>query len=352
MSEDNRNLSSRLAMAMKEKGLNQTEFYQRCESCFEEGKKFSPSALRFYLKGQRNPSEEKIHVMAKALGLDEAWLKDGTGDPVWVEEKNDLSEEKVQDLPKHFVSLNFSFNVGRVPPSPVEVPLAPEPEPEREVQAEETAQAADGSAMEGPDLEAPAGEEAADRSPAAIDGINGIDEIDEIDETTLPEMEKQAGVPASTELGASETNAENLTSASAGEQSEIKREKNAEEADQAAIQESDQSQKESQKETYIEAENEAERKTDRLAQEGRKKEMPLKAAKEPPRRPQLENSMILQCDGSSIDITGIGKRCREAWKIEHPGEDQLIRKLNVYVKPEMGKAYWVINGTDTGELDL
>jgi hypothetical protein len=62
--------------------------------------------------------------------------------------------------------------------------------------------------------------------------------------------------------------------------------------------------------------------------------------------------IFVQYAGRESEITRIGQQCMAAWREEHPGKIIAAESCAVYVKPEEGKAYWVINDTDAGAAEL
>ena len=61
-------------------------------------------------------------------------------------------------------------------------------------------------------------------------------------------------------------------------------------------------------------------------------------------------SIVLQFSGEDMPITDLKERCRNAWKQEF-GEGE-IKKLAVYIRPEERKAYWVVNGEQSGVVGI
>ena len=60
--------------------------------------------------------------------------------------------------------------------------------------------------------------------------------------------------------------------------------------------------------------------------------------------------ITIQRNGEDISITNIREKCLCEW-IDQYG-DGTIRSLDVYIKPEEHKAYWVVNKTDTGSVEI
>ena len=66
--------SSRLKQAMEEKGLTQGALYRSCLSLCGDRISISRNAIGTYVRGDRNPTDEKIHFLADALGVEYEWL--------------------------------------------------------------------------------------------------------------------------------------------------------------------------------------------------------------------------------------------------------------------------------------
>ncbi len=64
-----------------------------------------------------------------------------------------------------------------------------------------------------------------------------------------------------------------------------------------------------------------------------------------------EEKVYLQAGGSEWDISDCKERAVAAFAAEgHKASS--IKKLVVYIKPEEGKAYYVVNDTENGSIDL
>jgi len=46
------------------------------------------------------------------------------------------------------------------------------------------------------------------------------------------------------------------------------------------------------------------------------------------------------------------EKAKADWKSTHSGRGQFIRNCKLYIKPEEGKAYYVINNRDGGNVDF
>lgn len=60
-------------------------------------------------------------------------------------------------------------------------------------------------------------------------------------------------------------------------------------------------------------------------------------------------NVILQFDGKSVDVEDVSKAAKEDWGTDHKGE---VSHLQLYLKSEESKAYYVINGKDAGAVDM
>lgn len=61
------------------------------------------------------------------------------------------------------------------------------------------------------------------------------------------------------------------------------------------------------------------------------------------------DNVYVEFDGKQILTNDIIENAKKLWKQEN---NSVITSVDVYVKPEESKAYYVINKTDTGFLDL
>ncbi len=62
--------------------------------------------------------------------------------------------------------------------------------------------------------------------------------------------------------------------------------------------------------------------------------------------------VYLQWYGKEVTVSSITARIEEMWKKEMKRKISELVDLKVYVKPEEGKAHYVINGEITGSIDL
>ena len=61
-------------------------------------------------------------------------------------------------------------------------------------------------------------------------------------------------------------------------------------------------------------------------------------------------TLILQYGADEMDITDLKERCRSAWRDQF--RDGAIRSLAVYIKPEDHRTYWVVNGEESGAVEI
>ena len=84
----------------------------------------------------------------------------------------------------------------------------------------------------------------------------------------------------------------------------------------------------------------------------RKKASAKKGAKRGP-KPAAERTVELhvQYGGKEVAYTDLVNRIKEMWK-EQGKRETSMKSLNIYVKPDEFKAYYVINEEITGEIDF
>ncbi|MEE0954389.1 MAG: DUF6465 family protein [Eubacterium sp.] len=61
---------------------------------------------------------------------------------------------------------------------------------------------------------------------------------------------------------------------------------------------------------------------------------------------------VLQYGNVEIDVGKVMERAKEDWKMLHGGPNTYVRKITIYLKPEEGRAYYVVNEEDTGFVTL
>lgn len=97
---------------------------------------------------------------------------------------------------------------------------------------------------------------------------------------------------------------------------------------------------------------EPEKKTAAKKTTTRKKASAKKGAKRGP-KPAAERTVELhvQFGGKEVSYTDLVNRIKEMWK-EQGKRETSMKSLNIYVKPDEFKAYYVINEEITGEIDF
>lgn len=60
-------------------------------------------------------------------------------------------------------------------------------------------------------------------------------------------------------------------------------------------------------------------------------------------------NIILEFDGKSVNVADVSNAAKENWKKNHKGD---VKELNLYLKSEESKAYYVINKEDAGDIDM
>ena len=64
----------------------------------------------------------------------------------------------------------------------------------------------------------------------------------------------------------------------------------------------------------------------------------------------LKPSYILQYQGEDVDLDAIAEAAKAAFKAEK--KRSLVTDLKIYLKPEERAAYYVINGSFSGKLEM
>ena len=77
----------------------------------------------------------------------------------------------------------------------------------------------------------------------------------------------------------------------------------------------------------------------------------VRAAEEKAAKPERVEEILLQVNGQEWEITNLRERAEEAY-VAMGHEASSIQKLAVYLKPEEGKAYFVVNDGENGSIDL
>ena len=65
-----------------------------------------------------------------------------------------------------------------------------------------------------------------------------------------------------------------------------------------------------------------------------------------------EVKTFLQYAGKSLDVAEIAEKCKEDWKKNYGGRGKRIRSISVYLKHEDEKAYYLVNGSEDGSIDI
>ena len=64
-----------------------------------------------------------------------------------------------------------------------------------------------------------------------------------------------------------------------------------------------------------------------------------------------KESLFFQYEGKSTNMREIIDRCIADWR-NTSGSDTKLESVDVYLKPEDGKGYYVINRSTTGAIDI
>jgi len=65
-----------------------------------------------------------------------------------------------------------------------------------------------------------------------------------------------------------------------------------------------------------------------------------------------EIKTFLQYAGKSLDVAEITEQCKADWKKNYGGRGKRIRTISVYLKHEDEKAYYLVNGSEDGSVEL
>ncbi|MCD8190982.1 MAG: DUF6465 family protein [Clostridiales bacterium] len=71
----------------------------------------------------------------------------------------------------------------------------------------------------------------------------------------------------------------------------------------------------------------------------------------PKRTAPMKPQVYLQYDANQVEVDAVVAAAKAAFK-EEKGHRAAIKSLDVYLKPQEGAAYYVINGDFTGKIDL
>ncbi len=66
---------------------------------------------------------------------------------------------------------------------------------------------------------------------------------------------------------------------------------------------------------------------------------------------KVKEQVLLQYADKSADISDLNTKVRQAWK-DAGNKVGDLKTIEVYVKPEEGMAYYVINGETEGRIEL
>lgn len=66
---------------------------------------------------------------------------------------------------------------------------------------------------------------------------------------------------------------------------------------------------------------------------------------------KIKQQFILQFDGQEADLSAVEANVKQAWK-DAGKKVTDIATLDIYVKPQEGKAYYVVNKDVEGAIDL
>ena len=66
---------------------------------------------------------------------------------------------------------------------------------------------------------------------------------------------------------------------------------------------------------------------------------------------KIKQQMILQFDGQDVDLSVVEANVKQNWK-DAGRKVSEIASLDIYVKPQEGKAFYVVNGEVDGAVDL
>lgn len=65
----------------------------------------------------------------------------------------------------------------------------------------------------------------------------------------------------------------------------------------------------------------------------------------------MKTNTYVQFNGKSIDTAALTTQAKDAWK-QAGNKVKDIKTLDIYVKPEESKAYYAINETEGGAIEL
>ncbi len=66
---------------------------------------------------------------------------------------------------------------------------------------------------------------------------------------------------------------------------------------------------------------------------------------------KIKQQTVLQFDGQEFDLGAVEANVKNDWK-DKGNKVSAIETLNIYVKPQEAKVYYVVNGEAEGSIDL
>lgn len=91
-------------------------------------------------------------------------------------------------------------------------------------------------------------------------------------------------------------------------------------------------------------------KTTRTAKTTKTAKTPAKRGRKPGSKTELKVSMNVQFGGKSYTTDDLVKIAKDVWKYDLKQKAADFRSVELYVKPEDGMAYYVINGKEAGSF--
>ena len=79
---------------------------------------------------------------------------------------------------------------------------------------------------------------------------------------------------------------------------------------------------------------------------------PAAAKKAPAKKAEVKTEVNIQFDGKNYTTDDILKIAQDVWKYELGNKAADMKKVELYVKPEEGKVYYVFNGEVTGSFPI
>jgi repressor LexA len=100
-------VGDRLKEYMQQHSLKQVDIIEKARPFFTEKLKITKTDLSQYINNKTEPRSDKLHLLAKALNVDEAWLLGFDKDRNSNKDNNDLGNKKVMaDNIKHYLKRN------------------------------------------------------------------------------------------------------------------------------------------------------------------------------------------------------------------------------------------------------